>query len=429
MGILIRNVRICEFDTLTKLKTATIAVEGDKIVFAGDESHLPPQFKQSQTIDGKGKIAIPGLINTHTHSAMMLFRGLHNDLPLNDWLASIWPLEDLLTEDDAYWLSSMAIAEMISEGITTFADMYMFMDKTALAVKESGVRAVLARGLQGADYKSEFRLKDARKLHSDWHDQAEGRIKVAIGPHAIYTCERDYLIRCIELAHELDAMINIHLAETEWEFDNCSDNFDKTPVAYLDDLGMFEIPTLAAHCVHVSDEDIDILSDKNVSVAHCPSSNLKLASGIAPLDAMLKMGVNVSLGTDSAASNNSLSIIKEMNIASLIHKGNQMDATAVTAKQCLLMATKNGAAALGLNDIGSISEGMKADIALIDAQNSRYFPQNDPNVSLVYAGMGSDVETVIVNGKMIMEKREIKTLDVERIKYEANKISKRILNI
>ena len=428
MSILIKNVHILTMDENdTELVSGCIAIESGRIMYLGEQHNLPDLFTPHKIIDGKGKLALPGFINTHTHSAMTLFRGYSNDTRLSDWLSAIWPLEDMLTPDDAYWLSSLAIAEMIGEGITTFSDMYMFMDKTAEAVELSGIRAVLGRGLQGPDERSDMRLAQAKELWRQWNGQADGRIKVIVAPHALYTCKPQYLEKCVELAHELDSMMHIHVAETSWEFDSCMEEYDQTPVQYLLEAGVFDLDTLAAHCVLITDEDMDILLDRNVSVAYCPSSNMKLASGFAPVTDMLKLGLTVALGTDSAASNNRLSMIKEMHLAALVNKAITQDATVISAKQALKMATRNAAKALLWDDeIGMISEGMKADLILINMDSSRYFPKGDPATALVYAGSGSDVDTVLVNGKIIMENREIKTLDIDRIRHEADNIWRKI---
>jgi len=429
MSMLIKNVHIVTMDENDKeLVSGCIAIENGRIVYVGEQSDLPNSLSPRKIIDGKGKLALPGFINTHTHSAMTLFRGFSNDTRLSDWLSSIWPLEDMLTSEDAYWLSSLAIAEMIGEGITTFADMYMFMDKTAEAVELSGIRAALGRGLQGPDERSDMRLVQAKALWRQWNGQADGRIKVMVAPHALYTCKPQYLERCVNLAHELNAMLHIHVAETSWEFDSCMEEYDQTPVQYLLEAGVFDLDTLAAHCVHITDEDMDIMLDRNVSVSYCPSSNMKLASGFAPVTDMLKMGITVALGTDSAASNNRLSMIKEMHLAALVNKAIAQDATAISAKQALKMATRHAAKALLWDDeIGILSEGMKADLILINMDSSRYFPKGDPATALVYAGSGRDVDTVLVDGKIIMENREIKTLDIERIRHEADKIWLRII--
>jgi len=426
-NILIKNASLLTQNDSNVVTQGCIAIAGDKIKFVGEESDLPQRFFLDKIIDAKSKLALPGFINTHTHTAMTAFRGYANDTRLKDWLAAIWPLEDLLTEDDVYWLSSVAIAEMISEGITTFVDMYMFMDKTAEAVETSGMRAVLGRGLQGNDARADVRLQQAKALYRQWHNKANGRVRTVVAPHALYTCDSEYLKRCVDLSHELDTFMHIHVAETGWEFDLCMNEHDLTPVQHLNEVGVFDVPTLAAHCVHVSDEDIDILLDKNVAVSYCPSSNLKLASGFAPVVDMLKAGVIVSLGTDSAASNNHLSLIKEMNLASLINKSISQDATALTPKQALTMATSNAAQAICWEDeIGSLEENMKADIILVNMSSTRYFPRLDPINSLVYSGSGADIETVLINGEIVMENKELKTLDVDRVLFETEKIKNRL---
>ncbi len=430
MITLIKNIDILTMDENNTLyKNGCILIEDSKIAFIGNQSELNMDNSYDKIEDGKGKLAMPGFINTHTHVAMTLFRGYANDLPLMQWLSQkIWPMEDKLIEEDIYWLSLLAIAEMLRGGVTTFADMYMFMEETALAVEHSGVRGVLARGLQGPDENSQRRLEENRRLWENWQGRGDGRIQVMVGPHAVYTCEPSYLLEAMELAKELDVGIHIHLSETRQEVDNCIEKYGKSPVRHLYDLGLLDGHVLAAHCVHLSQEDLDILKEKDVKVAHCPASNLKLGSGIAPISDMIKTGITVSLGTDGAASNNNLSIMKEMALAALISKGVEEEPTLIPATLALRMATVNGAKALGLEkEIGSLSPCNKADIILLDVHAPHYYPHTDWINHLVYSGHSSDVHSVWVNGKKLMDNRELLTIDLDQVYGEVNKIYKRIM--
>ena len=429
VSLLIENAHILTIDErYSEYETGFIAIDKDKIVDVGAMIEGRNRYSADRIIDGRGYFAIPGLVNTHTHSAMVLFRGYANDLPLWEWLSeNIWPLEDKLVAEDIYWLSLLGMAEMIRSGTTTFSDMYMFMEETARAVEMVGMRAVLARGLQGPDENSAIRLRENRVLWERWHGGAGDRIKVMVGPHAIYTCSTDYLRECIELAYELDTGIHIHISETKKEVKDCLDEHGKTPIAYLDELDLFKLPTLAAHCIHLEDSDMDILAERGVSIAHCPYSNLKLASGFMPAAKLVKRGINISLGTDGASSNNNLSLIKEMQLAAVLGKAVAEDAAVLPASEILRMATINGARALGWEDIGSIEVGKKADIVLIDNERPHYKPQNDPTALLAYSGHSSDVDTVIVDGNILMEAGELQNIDLERVYFQVDKVKRRIM--
>ena len=430
MKILIKNVHVISMDSgIAGYDEGCIAVDGDVIAYIGREEQFQQDFAADRVIDGKGMLALPGFINAHTHSAMSIFRGYANDIPLMEWLRTrIWPMEDRLMPEDAYWLSLLAIAEMIMSGVTAFADMYMFMDQTAKAAAQSGIRAVLARGLQGPDPKAEQRLAENRRLWEEWNGEAEGRIRVMVGPHAVYTCSREYLEKCINLARELGAGIHIHLAETRDEVEECRRRYGRTPVEYLEEAGLFKHHTIAVHCVHLTPGDMDILRNNNVHVVHCPVSNLKLGSGIAQAAALVDKGINVALGTDSASSNNCLSIMKEMNFAALLSKGINENPTLLPARQAFEMATINGAKALGWEDeIGCLDVGRKADIILLRQDGPHYHPAADLITHLVYSGRDSDVDTVIVNGNILMEDRKLTTIDLEQVCHKVEEIRTRIM--
>jgi 5-methylthioadenosine/S-adenosylhomocysteine deaminase len=322
----------------------------------------------------------------------------------------------------------LGVAELIRSGVTCFSDMYFFMEETAKAVEEAGIRAVLARGLVGGDNDDGRRFEETRKLYKSWHNGAGGRIKVMVGPHAPYTCSPGYLRKVVELARELNVGIHIHIAESADEVEESLKNYGKSPVRHIYDLGLFDIPTVAAHCVHLSDEDIEILAENKVSVVNNPTSNLKLASGFAPVEKMIKKGINVALGTDGPSSNNNLNMFEEMNLAAIINKSVNHDATSIPAITAIKMATVNGAKALGLEkEIASIEVGKKADLIIIDTQKPHFYPRHNIISALAYSAQASDVKTVIVDGKIVMEDYEIKTIDTERIMFEAEKAAKDLM--
>lgn len=377
-------------------------------------------------IDGRGKIALPGLVNTHTHMGMSLFRNYGNDLALHDWLeTAIYPLEAKLTGQDVYYGALLNMVEMIKNGCTRFLDMYMFEEEVAKAALDIGMGATIANGFVDFD---DFDLKEARIRENVARFKDSDLIDVAIAPHAIYTVSAKNYERLSLLSEELGTIMHTHLAETEKEVEDCFSAHGKSPVAYLNDIGVFDRPTVAAHCVHLSQEDMEILRDKKVSVAHNPSSNLKLASGFAPIARMQDMGINISLGTDGSASNNSLDMVKEMHLASLLAKGVSGDPKAMNAYQTLKIATVNGARALGLVDRGVVAEGYRADLAIYDVQGAHMTPLNDPVAAMVYSLKGSDCCHVIINGKLVMKDRLIASIDEEALANEVNKRASRLIN-
>ncbi|HAE92831.1 MAG TPA: N-ethylammeline chlorohydrolase, partial [Tissierella sp.] len=381
-----------------------------------------------RVIDGKNKIAMPGLINAHTHIGMSLLRNFADDLPLHDWLTKkIWPTEANLRGEDVYWGSLLSMVEMIQGGTTAFCDMYFFMDEVGKGLEESGMRGVLTRGLI-EDNDAKAKLKETKELFNNWNSKANGRIKVMVAPHAPYTCSPDFLIESFNLAKELNTGIHIHLSETKKEIEDSFKLYGKSPIKHVYDLGILDLHTIAAHCVHVDDEDIEIIKEKNVFPVNNPGSNFKLASGFAPVAQMLNKGVSVALGTDGSSSNNNLNMFEEINLAAIINKAVNLNAISVPAISALEMATVNGAKALGWNEeIGSIEVGKKADIVLIDIDKPHLYPHHNIISSLAYSVQASDVDTVLVDGKIIMEKREVKTLDVEKIKFMAEKHAKDLI--
>lgn len=418
MDLLIKDVALLPMDSKNDiLNNTNIYIKGNKIAHIGE---IREDIKVDRIIDGSKKLAMPGLINAHTHIGMSLFRNYADDLPLHDWLTKkIWPQEAKLTAEDIYWGSLLSMVEMIKSGTTAFCDMYFFMEEVGKGTLESGMRGVLTRGIVEEKGLEKEKIEDTRNLYNQWHGKGEGRIKVMVAPHAPYTCSPDYLKELLNLAIELKTPIHIHLAETKKEVEDSQKLYGKSPTKHLYDLGIFKQPTIAAHCVHVDDEDIRIMKDNNVSPVYNPSSNLKLASGFAPVDKMLKKNINIALGTDGSSSNNNLNMFEEIHIASIVNKAVNMDAVSVKAIDALKMATINGAKALKWDDeIGSIEVDKKADIILIDLDKPHLYPLHNFISLLAYSVQGSDVDTVIIDGNIIMEKRELKTLDEEKIMYK-----------
>ncbi|MEC9488729.1 MAG: amidohydrolase, partial [Halanaerobium sp.] len=371
------------------------------------------------------KLAIPGLINTHTHAAMTLTRGLGEDIKLMEWLEDIiWPFEAGLNAEDVYWGTKLALVEMLQAGITTFADMYFFMGKVAEAVAEAGMRGVLSRGLVGAGPNPEQALEESRALLEGWHNGAEGRIRIMLGPHAPYTCSPGYLGKVMEMAGQYDVGLHIHLAETAQEVAQILTQYGKRPVAYLADLGILDFPVLAAHCVHLNDEEIGLLAEKGVRVAHNPHSNMKLASGIAPVVKMIEAGIKIGFGTDGAGSNNKLDLLEEMRTGVLLQKVANNDPTVLTLEEALSMATCWGAEVAGLQEVGCIKQGWKADLVLLDLSSPHLQPDYDLAANLIFAARAGDVHTVIVDGRILLDAGEMKGLDLERISYEVNQRSR-----
>lgn len=408
-----------------------MSIEGSYISASG-EGGAPAEVRDAagEIVDGRGLLFMPGLVNTHGHAAMSLLRGLADDLALQDWLENhMWPTEAKFTGDDVFWGTSLAAAEMILSGTTTFVDMYDHMDRVAEVVSAAGLRATLTRGVIGLcppDVQT-AKLNDAVQFARDWQGAADGRIQVMMSPHAPYTCPPDYIERIVAAAHELDLPLHTHMSETAAEVELNVKQYGRRPVEHLDRLGLFSRPALVAHAVHLTDEEITLLAERRVAVSHNPVSNLKLASGVARVPELLRAGVTVSLGTDSAASNNNLDLFEEVRMAALLHKGVSGDPTAVPAAEALRMGTLYGARAIGLGDItGSLRPGFKADIAAVAIDRPHFVPRTDYISHLVYAASGADVAHVWVDGRQLMRSRELLTLDVERIRFEAQRAFERL---
>ena len=405
MNLTIKNVRLIKNGVV---ESGDIYIKDDKI--------SSEEISGARVIDGKGKFATPGFVNAHTHASMTLLRSYSDDKALMDWLQKdIWPVEAKMKRRDIYWGAALAAIEMIRGGTTAFADMYgPCMEEVAKVVDESGLRGSLCRGLISfAD--GDKKLAENVELYKNYHGAADGRITIMLGPHAIYTCPPDYLKKVAAEAQKLGAEIHIHMNETKTEIEECIKNYGKRPFEVVADTGLFDTGTLAAHCVWLSDSEIEIIKSKKIRVAHNPGSNMKLASGICPTTKLLDAGITVALGTDGASSNNNLDMLEEVRLAALLAKVDTLNPLAVPAAQALQMATENGAAALGLKNVGRLEAGYKADIVLWDMSGVEWYPPQNPLSLLVYSANSASADTVIVDGKILMENRELKTLDEEKI--------------
>lgn len=428
-GILIRGAAVLTMEGHDNIIVdGEIAIAGDRIISAGARGSSPSDFKADRVVDGTGMVAMPGFINCHTHAAMTLLRSYADDMPLMKWLnEKIWPLEEKLQREDFYWGTMLCCLEMIKSGTTAFADMYFEMDQVARAVEESGMRACLSRGMIGFGPNAQKAVDESVQFVEKWHGGADGRITAMFGPHAPYTCPPDYLKQVAGLASRYGVGIHVHVAETTDELEKISADYGTTPVRHLEALGIFDVPVLAAHCVHLDQADIEILARKKVRVAHCPESNMKLASGISPVAGLISAGAHVALGTDGAASNNNLDMMEEMRSAALLQKVATGDPMVLPSFETLKIATRNGAAALGLEDLGLITTGMKADIILVDLRRPHLCPRHDLAAHLVYAAQSADVDTVIINGEIVMEGRKVLTMDEKEVMAQAQNCADRLV--
>lgn len=405
------------------VKECDIYISESKIISIDKE---PKNFYADKIIDGNKKLALPGLINAHTHSYMSVFRNIADDLSFEDWLfGRINPLEDKLEQEDMYWGAMLACIEMIRTGTTCFVDMNMNMQAVMRAVTDSGMRAVLSRGLVGEGDNEGGRIRLEENI-SAYKSCQNDNITFLLGPHAPYTCDFEYLKIVANTAKKYNLGITIHLSESKNEVDNIKKQYGMSPIELANETGLFDVPVIAAHCVWLSDNDLKLLADKNVSVASNPKSNLKLANGIAPLVKMQNYGINITIGTDSAASNNSLNMFSEMNYAALLHKGTSHNPTVISAADTIKFATKNAAKAIGNDRLGEIKEGMIADISILDIDCPQFYPENNLVSALVYSASGYETDTVIVNGRVLMENKIITSVDSERVYFECEKLIERI---
>lgn len=427
--LIIQNGIFITNDESKPIVEGHMVVEHGRIAFIGAELPEPPA-PGDEIIDGRRRLYMPGLVNTHGHAAMSLLRGVGDDLALQVWLQEkMWPNEAKFTADDVRAGTLLSILEMLKGGTTCFVDMYDHMDQVALAVEQAGMRASLTRGVIGLcpPDVQQSKLEEAKRFARDWNGKANGRITTMMAPHAAYTCPPDYIEKIVAAAHELNLPIHTHMSETIREVRENEAQYGLRPVAHLEKLGVFTRPCLVAHAVHLSDEEIDVLCKYDVRISHNIGSNLKLASGVARLPELLDAGVLVSLGTDGAASNNNLDMFEEMRLAALVHKGVSFEPTAVPAWQALRMGTIDGARSIWLQDVGSLQPGMKADFIAIDIDQPHLLPHSNLISHVVYSASAKDVTDVWVDGRELVRNGECKTLDEERVKAEFNACYKRLI--
>lgn len=429
---LILNALVVTMDASFRIwENGAIAVKDGAIIGIGDTEEFAKKFTASQIIDATGKLVLPGLINTHTHSPMTIFRGYADDLHLKEWLYDhIFPIEsEFVTPENVRTGTRLAIAEMLLSGTTTFNDMYYYVDEMAKVVDQVGVRAVLTESLIDFSVPNspspEHALKVSENLINKWAHHP--LITIGVSAHAPYTTSPEVIKKGKELADKYNLPFNIHVAETRGEYDLTQKEFGMTPVQFLDSIGVLGSNVIAAHSVHLTPEDIEIFARRGVGVAHNPQCNMKLASGVAPVPAFLKAGVKVGIGTDGVASNNDLDLFDEVRSAAFIHKLNSNDPTVLDARTALEMLTIGGARVLRMDDkIGSLEAGKRADIIILDMNQPHAHPVYNIYSLIIYSLRGSDVETVMVDGRLMVQDRKLVTLDLDRLYDKVDALARQI---
>jgi len=432
VDIIIRNGWVLTMDRdATLIERGAVAIKGDRIVGVGPEDASNTPYEAGRTIDAKGGIIMPGLVNAHTHAAMTCFRGLADDLPLMTWLEDhVFPAEAKLTSGMVYKGTLLACAEMILSGTTTFCDMYLFEDAVAEAAKKAGMRALVGEVLY--DFPSpnygpvEEGLKYTEDLIEKWRD--DPLVNIAVEPHSPYLCSPDLLEKAKAIADRNGCPMVTHLSESEQEVAQVRDKYGKTPAEHLADVGFLDSRLIADHCVALTRKDMALLREFDVKVTHNAESNMKLASGIAPVPQLLEEGITVGIGTDGCASNNNLDMFQEMDTVAKVHKVQTLDPTVMDAQTVVRLATIDGAKVLGLEDqVGSLEAGKRADVIIVDVRRPHLVPMYNVYSHLVYAVSGNDVVTAIVDGQVLMEDRILTTLDVDEVMEEVNRIAEHII--
>ena len=430
MKLLLKNCDILAADGggYRWLKSAYLGIDGSVIDYIGENRPAAPYDREK---DMSGRLLAPGLINCHGHTAMTLLRGVGSDLPLQEWLfEKMMPIEDKFTARDIQVGNALALLEMISTGTTSYSDMYFHADTAVENAVAAGIKANLCRPNQCFNpeetYAQNTRAQESIQLFKDCNGMADGRILIDFSIHAEYTNFPHIVEAYSADCKALGGRMHIHLSETKKEHDECVAKYGKTPARWFNDLGTFDSPTFAAHCVWVTEEDMALMKEKGVSPVHNPTSNMKLGSGFAPIPRMLELGLNVALGTDGAASNNNLNMMEEMHLAAVLHNGFTHDPTLMKPAQVLNMATRNGARLQGRGDTGSLEVGKKADIIAIDLTRPHLFPNVDPLALMTYSAQGSDVVMTMVDGRILYENGEFLTLDADRILHAAKTCVERL---
>lgn len=391
------------------------------------DKDIDKNIEIDERINAKNMLVMPGLINTHTHLAMSIFRGYKTDKKLMDWLENaIFPVEDKLKPEDIYWNSYLSCLEMIKSGTTTCNDMYFGMNKTVEAIRDTGLRAVVAWCIKDDSIKD--KVEQTREYAKIYNNDENGKIKIYVSADAPHTCNPDTIKLCVDLAKELNTGLHIHLAETIDEETKIKSRYNKRSTEYLNDLDVFDVPVVLAHGIYVSDSDIEILKKIKGGISHNPISNCKLSSGICDVVKLRKNGINIGLGTDGIGSTTTMDMFEEMKTAAYLQKVNTMEPSSISAYDILKMATIEGAKVLGMEDeIGSLEQGKKADMIFIKTDKLHMCPANDVCANLVYSSNGADVESVMIDGKIIMQNRKMINLDEKQVMRQVKKIAKRLL--
>lgn len=423
MSILIKNAFVLDMlSDKPNIQKKDLFIKDSIIENISDEINC----SADEVIEATGMVLMPGFVNTHTHLPMSIFKGYKDDRTLMDWLQNaIFPVEDNLQEDDFYWNSCLSCIEMIKSGTTTCNDMYFGTEKIIEAIEKIGLRAIVSWCVTDNSIRDKF---DKTREYAEKYNNDNSNINVWVSPHAPYTCKPETIEKCVNLAKELNTGIHVHLAETQDEINIIKEKYKKTPTEYLNDLNVFDVPTILAHGVYLTDSDIELIKNKKTGIAHNPISNCKLSSGICNVTKLHKNGIKIGIGTDGSGSTTTLDMFEEMKLTAYLQKVNTLNPIAIKAYDILKMATIEGAKILGLDKkIGTIECNKKADIILIDINKPHLYPRNDIVTNLVYSANGADVDTVIIDGKIKMKNRKLIDIDEEEIFSKIEKITERLL--
>ena len=427
VDLIIEGGIIATADEKSKImsKDKVIVVDKTYIIYIGIKTEAIKLYNSTNVVDVTEKLVLPGLVNSHTHTPMNLFRGVADDLALKEWLYDyVFPMEaKYINKENVQLGAKLAFIEMIKSGTTTFNDMYYFMDDVAEISENIGIRAVLAEGLIGFPVPNSPTSDDGLRYTEELIKKYKNNdlVNIAVGAHAPYTCSPELLKKSKALADKYNVPYHIHVAETAWEVGEITEKYGKSPVEWMESIGVLSNNVIAAHSVHLTDKEIDIFAKRGVGVAHNPQCNMKLSSGGAPIMKMLNAGVKVGLGTDGVVSNNDLDMFTEMKTASILHKHISGDPTATRAKSIFEMSTLGSAKVLGMDDkIGSLEVGKKADIIIVDLHKPHLTPLYNLYSQIVFAMKGSDVESVIINGEFIMKNRRMMTIDEDQVMHDVN---------
>ncbi len=426
--MLFKNITVLDED-LNIQKAMYVGTKGDRIAYIGNSM---PKVGYGEVLDGAGKLLMSGFFNSHAHTPMTLMRGYGESLSLQDWLNKrIFPFEAHLTGEDVYYATLLGIAESLRFGIVSTTDMYYFCDLMAEAFIESGAKANIGRGITcftDQDLKELPAYQESKDLYEQYNESGEGRVRIDMSLHAEYTSNPKIVAQLAEFTKELGTRMHVHLSETVAEHEGCKERHQgKTPAEYFNDLELLDSKTTAAHCVYIEGDDFHILKEKGVTVASNPISNLKLASGVCNVPKLLEEGINVAIGTDSVASNNSLNYIEEMKFFGLVHKEKFRDPRLTTPRQTIYAGTRAGALGQGREDSGILKDGMKADLIVLDISGPHMYPAHDLANNLVYAASGSDVILTMVDGNILYREGNFPTIDMEKVRFETDRSIRRII--